>query len=388
MNILILTSVLSRNAGGLHYSVPALTKSVSIDGYNVSLMGFKDQFSDTDEKIYSDISVITYKTKFPFRNSCHSFEIRKKIKSLSPAIIHQQGIWSFLSWYTLRYKRMNSNCKTIITTRGMLDPWIIRRSPVKKWIVRKWFVDENFRKADCIHALCKSEYNSIRKYGLKNPVAIIPNGTNIPKWTRDYEKFKTKKTKTILFLSRLHPKKGVLELIDAYAMINESHPDITAKWHLKIGGWGDVDYIGKIKDKIRINRLTTKVELLGSVYGEDKDKLLKEVDAFILPTYSEGLPMAVLEAWAYGLPVITTEFANLPEGFEHGASFEISTEPEKMSHELTTFLSLSDDIIIEYGKNGYTLSKNDFSWEAIGKKVVRLYEWLLGNTNKPEFVYD
>lgn len=81
----------------------------------------------------------------------------------------------------------------------MLDPWIIKRSPIKKYIAKIWFENQNLRKAECIHALCVSEYNSIREYGLKNPVAIIPNGTTIPQWKRNYDLIDKKRKKHIIF---------------------------------------------------------------------------------------------------------------------------------------------------------------------------------------------
>lgn len=387
MSVIVLTGVLSRMAGGLFYSVPNLVKSISKEGQNVSLMGFRDQFSAVDWGNYEDLSVNTYQTLWPFKKFGLSTEVITKIQDISPSVIHQQGIWSFLSYYTLRYKREHPDCKTVIAPRGMLDPWIVRRSPLKKWIVRKWFEDENLHKADCMHALCKSEYDSIREYGLKNPIAIIPNGTNIPNWKRNFDVFSQKPAKSILFLSRLHPKKGVIEMLKAYSIIKSSHPDIVEKWHLKIGGWGEESFINEIKNTIKTLELSNHVELLGAVYGEAKDKLLKSSDALILPTYSEGLPMTILEAWAYGLPVLTTDYANLPEGFKAKASYRIENEPEKMSKGLVEFLSLSDEDIFQYGENGYSLALESFSWDSIGRKLISLYDWMLTGKNKPEFVY-
>lgn len=387
MSIIVLTGVLSRKAGGLFYSVPNLARAISKKKQNVSLMGFRDKFSEVDFGNYEGLSVNTYQTSWPLQKFGHSTDVITKIQDFSPLVIHQQGIWSFLSFYTLRYKRKHPDCKTVIAPRGMLDPWIVKRSPLKKWIVRKWFEDENLYKADCIHALCKSEYDSIREYGLKNPVAIIPNGTNIPDWKRNPNIFFKKPTKTLLFLSRLHPKKGVIEMLKAYSFIKSNRPDIVAKWHLKIGGWGEESFIKEIKNTIEILELSNNVELLGAVYGEAKDELLKSSDALILPTYSEGLPMTVLEAWAYGLPVLTTDYANLPEGFKTKASYRIENEPGKMSKGLTEFLSLSDKDIFRYGENGYSLALGAFSWDAIGKKLISLYDWLLTGKNKPDFIY-
>lgn len=387
MNILIYTGVLSRKAGGLYYSVSGLAKSIISDGCDVVLTGFEDKYTQEDVTIYRGVQVKKYRCLWPFRKAGLSYDVNRIMKRFAPDIIHQQGIWSFLSLHTVIYKYIHGNCKTIITPRGMLDGWIIRRSPIKKWIVRKLFEDANMRNADCMHALCKSEYISMRKYGLKNPIAIIPNGVNIPYWNRDYQLFRNKDVRTMLFLSRLHPKKGVIELIKAYALIKENYPDIIKKWKLKIGGWGEETFIKEIKSFINLYGLENDIELLGAVYGNEKDKLLKDVDAFILPTYSEGLPMAVLEAWAYGLPVITTDYSNLPESFDYGAAFRVENDVRNLKKGLSSFLMKDDDEIISYGKKGYELVTRQFSWDAIGIKLRNLYDWLCGKADKPDFVY-
>lgn len=386
--VLIYTGVLSHKAGGLYYSVSSLAKSVLQNRYGVTLMGYVDDYSQDDMYMYGDVPLVKMGGQWPLKRQCLSFNTLKLMQDISPAIIHQQGIWSFLSLYTLLYKKRNTECKTIISPRGMLDPWIVRRSPLKKWIARKLFEDENLSRADCIHALCESEYHSIRAYGLKNPIAIIPNGTNIPDWEREFSVFTKKTCRNILFLSRLHPKKGVLELVYAYAKINKLNKELTEKWHLKIGGWGDDSYIEMIKEAIEENGLSDKIELLGAIYGKEKDQLLKDSDVFILPTYSEGLPMAVLEAWAYGLPVITTEHANLPIGFEVGAAYRVDTNVNNLTEQLLDFMQRSDENIFSYGIKGVKLVKEHFSWESIGKKTIELYEWLSNKGCKPDFVYD
>ena len=388
MKILILTSVLSRKAGGLFYSVPNLTKAIVKNGCNAYLSGFFDEFYKTDSINYDGLKICPYSVFGPLKNYSMSKDLRKCIRKIQPQVIHQQGIWSFLSFFTLRYKRTHKECKTIITPRGMLDPWILKRSPLKKFLARKIFEDNNLHNADCLHALCYSEYKSMREYGLKNPIAIIPNGITIPTWKRNYDLYKSKKIKSLLFLSRLHPKKGIFELICAFANIKEKNPELVEQWKLIIGGWGSKEYIQTLENEIENKGLSDNVKMLGPVYGNDKDLLLKECDVFILPSYSEGLPMAILEAWAYGLPVITTEFSNLPEGFETGAAYKIENNIDKLTDGLLDFMMKSNKDIIEYGRNGYKLVSEKFSWDIIGKKTIDLYNWVLEGGPKPDFILE
>ena len=388
MKIIFFTDVCSHKAGGLYYSVSNLSKSIKkLDKYDVKVLGYFDQYTPKDIDIYSPVDVIEYKCPSIVQKFALSYDALNILKKEEPQIIHQQGIWLFHSLYTSKYKKKKPNCKVVISPRGMLDPWIIKRSPIKKYIAKIWFENQNLRKAECIHALCVSEYNSIREYGLKNPVAIIPNGTTIPQWKRNYDLIDKKKKKSILFLSRLHPKKGVKELIIAVKIIKETSPQLLTNWIFKIGGWGEKAYIEELEQIVVNNQLSPYFQFIGSVYGKEKEQLLKESDAFILPTYSEGLPMAILEAWAYGLPVITTQYSNIPEGFKTHSIFEITTDPSNMATQLTIFLNMDNDHIAQYGKNGLELVKKHFSWDIISKQTEELYQWLLGNQKElPLFI--
>ena len=180
---------------------------------------------------------------------------------------------------------------------------------------------------------------------------------------------------------------GVKELIIAVKIIKETSPQLLTNWIFKIGGWGEKAYIEELEQIVVNNQLSPYFQFIGSVYGKEKEQLLKESDAFILPTYSEGLPMAILEAWAYGLPVITTQYSNIPEGFKTHSIFEITTDPSNMATQLTIFLNMDNDHIAQYGKNGLELVKKHFSWDIIAKQTEELYQWLLGNQKElPLFI--
>ena len=321
---------------------------------------------------------------WPLNRLGFSLDINKIIKKEAPDIIHQQGIWMWHSHAIIHYKRKYTNAKTIIAPRGMLDPWLKRNSRIVKKIVGIWYENINLRSADCIHALCLSELNSIRKWGLKNPVAVIPNGTSIPDWERPTL---NKDKKTMLYLSRLNPKKGIDIMISSLGIIKKNNPQLLDKWIIKIGGWGDSDYVEYLEHLVNKNNLNNIIYFIGSKYGSEKEQLLKDADVFILPSHSEGLPMAVLEAWAYRLPVIMTDYCNLPEGFETHSAFRIDTDETEMSKQLTTFFQMPDDEIELYGKNGLELVKKDFDWNVIAKKTITLYNWLLKKCDKPDFVY-
>lgn len=383
MKVELLTTVNSHKAGGLYYSVKFLAKSLIDYGIDVGILSYNDNHSINDLQTYQGIPMHTYKISPILKALGIPKNCLKKLKTLSPEIVHQQGIWMANSISLSNYRKYNKNVKTVIAPRGMLDSWAINNSSLKKKIAGHLFEYANLRKASCIHALCESEYESFRAFGLKNPVAIIPNGTIIPTYKRSYI---SKKKRTLLFLGRIHSKKGISELIEAINLINQNSPSLLENWEIQIGGWGDENYCNLLQEECRSKKLMNYVKFIGSKYNEEKENCLINADAFILPSYSEGLPMAVLEAWAYQLPVIITEFCNLPEGFTSNSAMQISTDSLTMSKQLMQILEMPQNQFCNIGINGYNLVKTKFSWDIIGKQTIELYKWLLYGDTTPDFV--
>ena len=254
----------------------------------------------------------------------------KQLSGIRPDLIHIQSIWMHLSYINAKY---NSKTGTpyIISTHGMLDSWQLNQSiwkNLKKRIVLQLYEHKHLNNANCIHALCKKEYHAIRKFGLKNPIAIIPNGVDLPvdivhkenhtllPWKND-----NNRTKTLLFLSRLHRKKGIEKLLDAWLSARPNEH----QWQLVIAGdTPDLLYTKSLIKRIKSLNLTDSVQLIGGQFDKAKHHCFCFADAFVLPSFSEGLPVAVLEAWSYGLTTLITPHCNLPEGFEKMLPLESS----------------------------------------------------------------
>ena len=385
MKIALLTTTNSRKAGGLFYSVRNLGLSLYHKGLDLKLFSFDDLFSEKDLYVYQDLPMVKYHhSDNPIlRPFAYSKNLIQLLKDCSPDIIHSQGIWMYSSYAMYHYKK-NHIVKTIITPRGMLDPWAVKNSRWKKKIVGHLYEYDNLRSADCVHALCKSEYESIRKFGLKNPVAIIPNGFNIPNnpvYDRDHEK------KVLLYIGRIHPKKGIKELISAIAIVKKTNQELLSNWDIRIAGW---DQNGHVQELIKLTKelgLEDNIQFIGPVYENAKERELCRANAFVLTSFSEGLPMSVLEAWAYKLPVLMTDFCNIPEGFDNGAAIRVDTKPESIAYGLVQLFSLKNSELESIGQNGFNLVSNKFTWSYIADQTIELYNWLLGNADKPDFVY-
>lgn len=387
MKVIFLTSSNSRLSGGLFYTIQSLTQQLLKKTIRVSLLSYDDQYSSIDRICYGNVPLLSYhRSKLIFLKALgFSRDLYKILQRENPQIIHQQGIWMYHSYAALLYKRKNPSTIKIIEPHGMLDSWAIHNSTWKKKIVGYLYENENLRTADCIHALCKSEYESIRNFGLKNPVAIIPNGIDIPLnpiYCRNSDK------KILLFIGRIHPKKGLKELLFALKILKENNSSFFQFWKIRIGGWSQNGHIEELKKIVLENDLEKYIEFIGPIYGTNKEKELCCANAFILPSFSEGLPMSVLEAWAYKLPVIMTEYCNIPEGFITNSALKITPNSQNIADCLEKLGNMGEDTLEIIGNNGYNLVKSKFNWDHISEQTIDLYQWLLNKGEKPDFVYE
>ncbi|MCZ8370917.1 MAG: glycosyltransferase [Porphyrobacter sp.] len=307
-----------------------------------------------------------------------------------PDIAHTHGIWMATSAQVADWGRRFRK-PYIVSPHGMLEPHALGISGWKKQIARRLFEDRHLTGAQCIHALNSAEADHIRKFGLRNPIAIVPNGVSIPgprtadvpaPWVNQF----AKDVPVLLFLGRVHPKKNLAGLIRAISDLKRTSR--LGGWKLAVAGWGQQSHADEIKKLVSELDLNAEISLLGPLFGAEKDAALRHASAFILPSFSEGLPMAVLEAWAYGLPVAMTTACNLPAGFECGAAIEIPSTPEQMIGPLTDFLRMSGSDLEAMGRVGRKLVERDFSWDAVAASFVDLYKWALGEGARPDFVFE
>lgn len=383
--IALLTTVNSRNAGGLYTSVRYLGLNIYRQGIDIRLFSHDDKFSAEDRFVYEEMPMSIYHiSSLPIlKQFSYSSDLMRLLEAYAPDIIHVQGIWTYHSYAAYKYKKKHCDTKVIITPRGMLDPWAIQNNGWKKKIVGHLYEISNLRNADCMHALCKSEYDSMRLFGLKNPIAIMPNAYNLPDnltFNRDHDK------KVMLFVGRIHPKKGLRELLSAIKLVKDENPELLSKWEFRIAGWDQNGHIQELISQSNNLGLDEYVKFIGSVYADKKDEEMRQANAFVLTSFSEGLPMSVLEAWAYKLPVLMTDYCNIPEGFEAKAAIRVDTTPESIKSGLISILSMDDAKLNKIGENGYNLVKEKFTWEHIARQSVDVYKWLMGQGNKPEFV--
>jgi poly(glycerol-phosphate) alpha-glucosyltransferase len=467
MRAAFVTSSISRDAGGLFFAMSSLAKGLHHLGLNLETHGLRDRHSADDEPVWLPVPCDAHLRSGP-SSLGYSPALSKALSGGDFDILHSHGLWQWPSAAVHTWHRKTGK-PYLVSPHGMLDPWALANSRWKKRIAAAWYESAHLRDAACIHALCQSEADSIRAYGLKNPVCVIPNGVDLVEIGDRRSEIGDRK-KILLFLGRIHPKKGLLNALRAW----HSHLRSTIRdprssdWQFVIAGWDQGGHEAELKrlcDELGMawrggpsslvpgpwsealdvgasrsssasqmqgssleqgasSRATkdqgprtkdnhASVVFTGPAFGEQKDALLRQADAFILPSFSEGLPMSVLEAWSYGLPVLMSDHCNLPEGFAADAAIRIGTDvgdqrsevggqktevgsrrsedggqPMSMTEGMRALMEMSDAERLLMGQRGRSLVEREFSWPQIAAQMKEVYEWVLGGGAKPRCLRD
>lgn len=303
-------------------------------------------------------------------------------------IVHAHGLWMLNGLYARRYAR-KSMLPFILSPHGMLEPWSLQRSRWKKTVAAHLYENENIHSANCLHAASEQEAQNIRTAGFKNPIAVIPFGQEI-RGTADIEllnHFRSRfpqlvEQKIILFLSRLHPKKGLDRLILAWSELFPAYPE----WHLLIAGSDEGSYRRVVEKLIQEKGIDGRTTLAGPLYGKDKDSAFAAADLFVLPSHSENFGIVVAEALAAECPVITTKGAPWQKISEYGCGWWIEVGVDPLRKALVEGLSLSDGERSSMGERGRKLILSQYSWNVAAQSFKEVYFWLLKAGNKPNCV--
>ena len=302
----------------------------------------------------------------------------------SGAIVHIQNIWDLaLHWVAKECKKQN--VPYVISPRGMLEPWSMNQKKIKKELAMAIYQWSDLQNASCIHTTAISEMEHVRALGVKCPIAVIPNGINVSDYEERKYDIKKNEKKRMLFLSRIHPKKGIDLLLKAWSQLS-SH--LTEKWELVIAGEGGGDYtIDDLKALIAKDYSAMNVVVAGPQYGEDKTKMYQSADLFVLPTHSENFGMVIAEAMCCGVPVITTTGTPWVDIREKNLGWYIELSVDNLKETFVEAMNLSDIDLHERGKRSREYILNEYSIESIAHKYKSLYDWIYGLSEKPEFVY-
>lgn len=298
--------------------------------------------------------------------------------------VHIHGLWEQSTAIAGQMAR-SLRKPYILSAHGMLESWALANKRVKKLIYSALIERTNVEGARCLHALTHAEAEDYRRFGSKCPIAIIPNGVNIPDAVSHdifYSQFPALKGKNIiLFLGRLHLKKGLIPLVQAWATLTQRWPEA----HLVLAG-PDCEGTQANLEKILVElEITDRVTFTGMLKGEAKWSAFAAAQCFVLPSFSEGLSVSVLEAMGTGLPVIVTEQCNIPEVTQYETGWCIQPNVTHLTSALNEFLHHSSVINKQIGARGRRLVLARYNWSFVGTQMSELYHWVQGGPQPSTF---
>ena len=358
--------------------VLAHAQGLSERGYEITVYGVERDIGGIDWGLWEGVRVKAYKSG-PFG---YAAELGADLLADDHQLVHQHGLWLYPSVVVSQWRKATGH-PVVISTHGMLDPWALNNSSLKKVMAGQIFEWKNLRNASVLHCF-SSEIPSARKIAPDTPTVSIANGIHIDTSTRHHDDLPSapnRDRKSLLFLGRIHPKKGVKELLQAWAKVKEISPDLMASWRLVCAGWDDGGHQDGYELLAKSLGLeASEVTFPGPLYGESKQDALNGSDAFILPSFSEGLPIAVLEAWAAKLPVFMTQQCNLNEAFQSHSAIEIENAPQSIANGLIRHLA--DPELASFGQRGAEFVRRSFNWDTIIDQLSELYSCQIGGGNQ------
>lgn len=372
--------------GGPTTSVPIQCIGLANEGADVTLVTYTESRPFEDKLKGAGVHIADFDCPKSKIDQIFYFALRIFLKKNDDSdIYHYHGVWLPSNhWISSAARRQKK--KYIVNPRGDLEIYRINYNKWKK--LKKMFIwylygKKDTQQASCILTTSQQEADSVRKLGITAPVAIIPNGIDLSYFPKKIER-KPQEKKVMLFLSRVNPIKGLDLLIDAWKLLPEG---LSSKWELHIVGNSDpIDYISKLEEKVKRLDLKDCVKFLGPITGDAKMQKYINSDLFILPSFNENFGNVIAEAMMCECPVITTNNTPWDCLIEYNCGWWIELNLDSLLKALTESMSLTDEERHGLGKKSRQIIVNRYSSESVAKMTYKLYEWVLGNGTKPEFV--
>ena len=378
MEVVQIVAGLDPSDGGPAYSVPSLATALAATGHTPTTLavGARQSPELANTRRYAQT----------FRNTpvLGSLRLSSGLKhalydrARSADLLHVHGLWLmpnvYAGWAAQRFQK-----PLVVSPRGMVAPAALAFSQRRKALFWHLLQGPAYARAALWHATSDEEASDIRRFGVTAPIAVIPNGIDLPATTAAHSAASTQRT--ILFLSRLHPKKNLPVLLQAWHRIAAGLPD----WRLVIAGPDEGGHCAELEAQVAALAIPG-VQFAGPVYGATKDALIARADLFVLPTLSENFGIAVAELLAAGVPAIVTKGAPW-QGLEtQRAGWWIDHGVDPLVAALQAATALAPTERLAMGTRGREWMARDFGWDRIGGEMSSVYRWVLGHGDRPACV--
>ena len=305
----------------------------------------------------------------------------------SAEVVHLHGLWQA---QTRRGARTAAAARVpyLVAAHGMAEPWALRHKRWKKRIYLALIEAKNLRRASCLHALSRPEISHFRSISPNTPICFVPNGVDLglfddlpARSELEAEHPELAGKFILLFFGRVHVKKGLDLLASAMGRVATDRPDL----HLLVAGNDDGAWPG-FRDRMAELGLTSRMTYVGHVAGERARQVWAAADAFILPSYSEGFSMAILEALACRLPSLITTACHFPEVGAANGAIVVTPTADAVTGGLRDLLDRTNEERARLGHNGRRLIEVHYTWDRQAERLAAVYEWLTGGGAAPEVV--
>lgn len=377
MRILHIISGFAEKYGGIAQVVYNLSSTQASFGHKVTIAASTRQGEENEVLRPNGVKlVISLQDKVNMLWNSHSFKLYNDAKDLvgNSDIVHVHGIWNHSSFVGSRVSYI-LNKPYIITPHGSLAPWCLAQKRIKKKIYMAIVQKKQLLRANLIHAISDAEANDIRDILGETKIRTVPNGVSVDTnikinevldFWNSYPCLRGKRY--VLFLGRLHPKKGVDILIKSFARLIEDFNDLV----LVVAGPDEIGWRSKLEQLTRKLGITKSVVFTGLVTGAYKKCILKNAEIVVLPSHSEVLSIVALEAMAFSKPLIISEGCGFPEVAEKGAGIIVKPRVEEIGDAMRSVLGKTEKLK-QMGKRGRELIEEKYSWQKIASQMNEIY---------------
>jgi glycosyltransferase involved in cell wall biosynthesis len=295
----------------------------------------------------------------------------------SADVLHDNGIWLPHN-HQLAVLAAQRHIPRIVSTRGMLEPWAFRHKRLKKWLSWQLYQRRDLQRAHLLHTTGFQEAKNLERFALGVPVRMIPNGVDLPGIEAENSAAaRDAAQQTALFLGRIYPVKGLPMLIEAWAQIRPQN------WRLQIAGPDEAGHRAEVERAVSVAGLRDTVSFVGPIEGEAKSSAYFNADLFILPSHSESFGMAVAEALAHGLPVLTTKGTPWSGLTVRGCGWCVDPTVEGIAQGLQEALTQDRAALRAMGAKGRAWVAADLTWDSVANRLLAAYDQLRACSRPP-----
>lgn len=366
----LVTAAASRLGGGVFEAVAAQAAMIRAAGGEVAIFALEDAHSAEDATRLAPSPVTNLPVLGP-QQIGFAPTLAQSLIDADLDCLHAHGIWMYPSRAATIWARRTGR-PYLVSPHGMLDPWITGRGRWKKTLARLGYERANWHAATCLHALTGREAEDIARETGRRDSLVIPNAGPAPG-----PLVAEPRANEVLFIGRIHPKKNIVALVDAWEAL-AARAALPHGARLTIAGWGEPADVAVFE--ARMAGAHPSIAFVGPCFGEAKAARLAAARYMILPSLSEGLPMAVLEAWAAGMPTLMTSECNLPEGFDAGAALDCGFTADAIAACLVRAFAMPHDQWQAMASAAHGLASAEFSPAAIARRWTDAYAALIADS--------